>query len=123
MSEFLYLDKGGKEFESRPDNTTLFTFLGHTALNGINFENARANHIFFQDGMEDEATMTGSYMFRTEDNANIWDTIATHIMTNDYPMILNRREVPACDWEAYSRMLDQSAAAETVEDFFPEEWT
>lgn len=124
MSEHLRLTLGGQEFESTPDNTTLYTFLGKTAIQGIEFENSRLNHIFLQTGDETEDTITGSYVFRTDQNANIWDTIATHIMTNDYPMVLNRRDVPACDWEAFNRMLEQKANEEAgdIGDFVPEGW-
>lgn len=123
MSEYLLLNLGGNEFESRPDNTTLFTFLGKTALNGIEFDNSRLNHVFFQIGEETEESMSGTYIFRTEQNANIWDTIATHIMTNDYPMVLNRRDVPECDWDAYNRMLDLQVGNEDIPDTLPEDWS
>ena len=122
MSEHLMLNLGVNEFESRPDNTTLFTFLGKTALNGIEFDNSRVNHIFFQTGSEDDQTMSGTYIFRTEANAGIFDTILSHITTNDYPMVLNRRDVPQCDWDAFQRMIDQRAASEEIPDTLPEGW-
>ena len=122
MSEHLMLNLGGNEFESRPDNTTLFTFMGKTALNGIEYDNSRVNHIFFQTGNEDDQTMSGTYIFRTEANAGIFDTILSHITTNDYPMVLNRRDVPQCDWDAFQRMIDQQAASEEIPDTLPEGW-
>src|SRR5690349_10111711 len=97
MSEYLHLDLGGEEFEATPENTSLFTFLGQTALNGLMLDNERFNHIFFYKEMTDRGNLSGSYMFRTENNGDTWDAIANYIATNDYPMSLNQREVPDCD--------------------------
>ena len=122
MSEHLHLRFGEAEFEAKPENTTLFTFLGKTALRGLEMDNSRFNHIFFQTGTEDETTISGSYMFRTEENSETFDTIMNFVAGHDYPMVLNRRSVPECDVEAYFRMLDQRAAAEEIPDTLPEGW-
>ena len=125
MSENLTLTFGdGNEFECTPDNTTLFTFLGKTALGGISIDSGRFNHVFFQTGEEDEETMTGTYMFRTDRNEETFDTVVSHIAEFDYPMVLNRREVPECDIRAYNNMIKNRAKAELedLDDFFPESW-
>lgn len=113
---------GEAEFEATPQNTTYFSFLGKTAIRGIEFEQARANHIFFQTGDEDDTTVSGSYMFRTDNNSDVYDTILNYMVEHRYPMIINRREIPQCDIDAYFRMIDQQAAAEEIPDTLPEGW-
>lgn len=122
MSESLHILLSGNEFEATPDNTTLFTFLGRAAINGIDFDLSRANHVFFHTGGTDEQTMTGSYMFRTDSNADSFDTITSHMAEHSYPMVLNRRELPECDYNAYMNMLERTAATEAVGDFVPDGW-
>lgn len=122
MTEHLHLNLGGEDFESTPENTTLFTFLGTTALNGAIVNNAQFNHVFFQKGNEDDNTLVGSYMFRTINNEGVFDTIMTHIASEDYPMVLNRRDVPECDITAYNNMVENVASQEHAEDFIPDEW-
>lgn len=118
----LILDFGGSEYEATPDNTTLFTFLGRTALNGIDFDNSRANHIFFENERTEGDVVRGSYMFRTEHNSEAFDTIMRHIAMFGYPMELNKRTVPQCDLDAYNRMLDKAAATEHADDYIPDDW-
>lgn len=110
-----------REFEMRPTNATLFTFLGKTAMHGIMFDNSNVDHVFLQTGNEDERTMTGTYLFKTSGS---YEAIAAFMIENQYPLILNRRDVPGCDMNAYLRMVDQHAAseAEELDDFFPEDW-
>lgn len=124
MSEHLRLNLGGNEFEARPDNTTLFTFLGRSAIRGVEMDHHRLNHVFFQTGEEDEGTLSGSYVFRTDKNEETFDTIVGHIVEHDYPMMLNRRDVPECDVNAYFNMLDLKATEEAGDlgDFLPEGW-
>jgi hypothetical protein len=118
----LELRLGDEDFEATPFNTTLFTFLGRAALNGIEIDLSRFNHVFLQRGEVDEQTMSGSYIFRTERNSEVFDAIVSHIVEHNYPMILNRRDVPDCDVDAYNRTLDQIAASEEVGDFIPDGW-
>jgi hypothetical protein len=124
MSETLHLNLGGGEFEATPDNTTLFTFMGRTAIHGIEVDNQQYNHLFFHTGEEDDNVLIGTYMFRSDLNSETWDIIAQHMLANDYPLVLNRREVPVCDIEAYGRFLDQKAhqESESLGDFIPEGW-
>jgi hypothetical protein len=118
----LELRLGNEDFEATPYNTTLFTFLGRAALNGVEIDLSRFNHVFLQRGDVDEQTMSGSYIFRTERNGEVFDAIVSHMAEHDYPMVLNRREVPECDVDAYNRTLDQIASSEEVGDFIPEGW-
>ncbi len=122
MSEHLRVNLGGNEFESTPYNTTLFTFLGKAAINGVDFDISRVNHVFFESGNTEENTVQGSYLFRTESTAEVYDTIVQFMADNDWPMVINRRDLPQCDYDAYNRMLDQYVANEVSEDFIPEEW-
>lgn len=125
MSEHLHLRFGEVEFEATPDNTTLFTFLGRSAIRGVQMDHSRINHIFFQTGEQDEDTLSGSYVFRTDKNEQTFDTIVNHIVEHDYPMMLNRRDVPECDINAYFNMLEQKAIEEAGDlgDFLPEDWS
>lgn len=110
-----------REFEMTPYNSTLFTFMGKTALNGIEFDNANVNHIFLQTGEETEAAMIGTYIFS---NAEHFNTIAAFMVDSEFPLVLNRRDVPECDWNAYRTHVEQRAAAEAEEigDFLPDDW-
>jgi hypothetical protein len=123
MSESLHLDFNGQAFEATPDNTTLFTFMGRAAIRDeIEIDLSTFNHVFFQTGDEDDTTMTGSYMFRTAKNEGTFDVILSHIASEDFPMVLNRRSVPDCDVKAYYNMIDNVATSEQVGDFIPDEW-
>lgn len=114
MSEHLRLNLGdGREFEMRPDNATLYTFLGKTALGGMEFNNESVNHVFLVTGEEENETVTGTYIFAT---AEVYADLAGFMVENDYPMVLNRRDVPECDMNAYYRMIDQHVAAEDIPD-------
>ena len=125
MSEHIHLRFGESEFEATPDNTTLFSFLGRSAIRGVMMDHHRFNHIFFTTGEQDEETMSGSYVFRTDKNEEVFDNIVSHIVEHDYPMMLNRRDVPECDISAYFNMLEQKAAEESGDlgDFLPEGWS
>lgn len=113
---------GGRDFEARPDNATLFTFLGQTAINGVLMDNARFNHVFFRYQDEGEGETYGSYVHRTERTEEVFDQIVQTMAELNFPMVINHWEVPQCDIDAYFRCLDQLAEAETADDFFPSEW-
>jgi hypothetical protein len=72
--------------------------------------------VFLQTGDEDEATIVGTYVFNQH---SVYDEMASFIIEADYPMVLNRIEVPDCDIAAFNRMVSQQA---TDLDHIPDEW-
>lgn len=108
MDDSLELNVMGESFRANRFNTTLFTFFGELAL---------YNHVFLEMSQQDEETVTGAYVFC--DN-NVYEALARHIVSNDFPMVLNRTDVPACDQDAWARShIDDLSGS----DSFPEEWT
>lgn len=104
MSEKLSLSFGnGSSYELTPENTTLYTFLGKTALETVEIENSVVNHVFVQTS-PDEETASGMYFFKEFDQDR-YDTITRHMVEHSWPMLLNLRVVPECDlrvWKAKS---------------------
>lgn len=107
----LYLGDG-REFEMTPDNATLFTFIGRLAM---------YDHVFLETGEpKDDDTMIGTYVFN---QAEAYPQLSSFMVEYDYPMILNRRDVPQCDQDAYGRYVDQVASKEEIPDTFPDDWS
>lgn len=102
----LHMETG--EFVASPINTTLFTFLGRLAI---------YNHIFVQTGDEDDRVMVGTYVFSTH---SVYQDIVNFMVEEDFPMMLNRLEVPDCDVNAYNRMIEQHMG--DVGDTIPDDW-
>lgn len=112
MSERLTLNLGnGNEFEMTPDNSTLYTFLGQTAIGAMLIDNAAVNHVFVRTSPEEAETASGMYFFREFDPDN-YDTMTRHMTEHRYPMLLNLRRVPECDMRVW---LQRTEAV--VEDF------
>lgn len=97
------------EFVATPVNTTLFTFLGRLAM---------YDHVFLQTGEETEATIVGTYVFNQHP---VFREMAEFIMEQNYPMVLNRIEVPDCDVAAFNRMVEQSTG--DLDGGVPEGWS
>lgn len=98
----------GREFDSTPLNTTLFTYLGRLAC---------YDHVFIQTGDEDDATMVGTYVFNTHP---VYPEMTQFMLENNYPMVLNRIEVPDCDVDAWQRMVAQQT--DDLEGGIPDSW-
>ena len=96
------------EFRATPENTTLFTFLGRLAC---------YDHIFLQTGDEDERTITGTYVFNQH---SVFEEMAAFVVEHDYPMVLNRIEVPDCDLNAFNSMIHQNT---NDIDHVPDDWS
>lgn len=123
MSEFLKLTfNGDQEFESTPDNTTLYTFLGRTAIGSLVIENSTINHVYVRFNKEDEPNR-GMYLFE-QFHGEAYKTIAEYVMEHAYPQILNMRHVPECDIKAHMLHEDHEAAQFGAElpDYLPEDF-
>lgn len=98
---------GGMSLELTPDNTTLYTFLGHTVIGDLTVDNATINHVFHRTGQNEQGQAIGMYFFRTHP---AYRDIAEHLTEYRYPMVLNQRQVPLCDFKAHCEEVDRQAA-------------
>jgi hypothetical protein len=118
------LDLGGKDFEATPYNATFFTFLGKTVLeSGDTIENSSRNHVFLETGeprMNEtgQEVQTGTYIF----TPHTVQALGSIMLNNGFPAILNKREIPRCDEDAYQQYIAQQVSADEIPDNFPEEW-
>lgn len=113
---------GETTMELTHHNTTLFTFLGYTALGDMSFENDSINHVFVEMEGTEEGTTSGMYIF--ERFHPPYKTIANFIIDNQFPVVGNQRTVPECDLRAYMLHVDAEEAklhdkiqSASVEDF------
>lgn len=123
MNEFLKITfNGDQEIESTPDNTTLYTFMGKTAIGNITIENSTINHVYIRLSDEGEPNK-GFYLFE-QSQTDVYKTVAEHAIKHAYPQLLNLREVPECDLKAHMREEEKEAAkfAQTLPDFLPEDF-
>lgn len=113
---------GDVEIEATPDNASLYTFIGHTAVLGALFENSSANHIFLFDKLADpDEPQGGRYVFLSEEST---DTILPYMVTTGYQCHVNLPQVSSGDMEAYQTFARRVAEheAEETPDFIPEDW-
>lgn len=105
----MHLTMDGKEFDSTPDNTTLFTFAGGLAM---------YNHVFVATSRnEQENVQTGTYVFSLHDAYN---TMRDYMLRHEYPAHINLRSVAQCDQDAFNRMMEQQAGE--IDGGIPDEW-
>lgn len=98
----------GKKLELTHDNTTIYTFLGRTALGDMQFENESANHAFIMTGRNEKDQPQGMYFF--ERFHPVYKEIAKFAVEHSFPQILNHRTLPACDIKAYMGEIDRAEA-------------
>lgn len=121
MSEFIKITfNGDQEFETTPENTVLYTFLGKTALGNIQIENSSINHIYVRLDEEQE-TNRGMYLFE-QFHGDVYKTIAEYVIEHQYPQLLNMRHVPECDLRAHMLHEEREASQfiSEIPDFLPE---
>lgn len=111
----------GESLLATPKNTTMYTFLGKTSVGGMDFENSNVNHVFV--GVEDEeegGVVGGIYVFEAFSTG--YKDLTDFIIRHDFPMLLNLRDVPVCDLNAYLKEVDRVAQdfATDIPDFVPE---
>jgi hypothetical protein len=113
----------GEYLEAKRDNTRLFTFLGRTAIDGMELDSDNFNHIFLTTS-ETETSMNGSFIFSTNpvtgEPVEMFMQMAEYMQENRYPMILNTQVVPESDKAAYVRFreqaIDEAVASMNFED-------
>lgn len=98
----------GKKLELTPENTSVYTFLGRTALGDVQFDNASANHAFVVTGRNEKDQPQGMYFF--ERFHPVYKTIAEFAIKNSFPIMGNQRTVPECDLRAYMQEVDKQEA-------------
>lgn len=106
--EFYLNISDGTEYLATRYNTTLFTFFGKLATR---------NHVFFETAENDDGTISGFYIFA---HANIYQAILERVAEFDFPMELNKLQVPDCDEAAFQKSIDQLTGE--VEDYIPEDF-
>ncbi len=119
-----------KEFIANPENTVLYTFLGSTALAGVQYENSEFNHVYLQIGENDDGTTAGMYLYEKY-HIEIYDMVKDYIIENHYPQLLNMRHIPESDMAPWFRYKEQAETATTeaqvndlmkdIDDFFNRE--
>lgn len=120
----LTLDMGnGSKIELNHRNTTVYTFLGRTAIGDIAFDNASANHAFVHLGSNEQDQPQGMYLF--EKFHPVYQDIAKFAIENSLPQILNMHTVPECDMKAYMAQVDREGVRfqAKLEGVLPEDFT
>ena len=109
----------GKEFSVRPENTTLYTYLGKTAIDGVEVDNSHYNHIRIEQDKDDE----DKSKFIIFPGNELYETILNHVVENDYPMYINRREVHEEVLKGRKSAIDNMVDREISDvDTVPEDW-
>lgn len=101
----LPLKWGDRRLEMTPRNSILYTFMGRTAVTSANetFEanNEVFNHVWIVTGEN-----RGMY-FWAEHDPEEYAQMAHFMVEHSFPMLLNNREVPACDVQAWLDEVDK----------------
>ena len=100
----------GRKLELTHENTTLYTFLGKTALNDIEFDNTALNHVFIRLRDDKEGNPRGMYVFERFHPA--YKDIASFAIEHSFTAVLNQRQIAECDLKAYGGQTQRQ-----VEDF------
>lgn len=101
----MFIKLEGEEFESTPDNTSLFRFIGNLAI---------YNHVYICLDAEEGK---GTYVF----NQNpAYETFEEYMVANDYPIHDNLRDISDCDLDAFEEMV--KIYTDKIPDSVPEEW-
>lgn len=100
----------GEKFEATPENTVGFLHsMGRTAINGIEIDNDRFDHIFliFEDS---EKQQSGTNLF--QERLDNFENIIEYMVENDYMVIMNKREVSEVDALCYLQLLENLSETE-----------
>lgn len=98
---------GEVEFNMNRTNTSLFTFLGRSAL----------DHLFLVHETEENKAY-GTYVFSLNTH---FDDLVAFAIKHSFPAHLNMLAVAQCDQDAYDNAIQQ--AMTDLNDSFPDEWT
>lgn len=110
---------GEEWLEATPKNTVLYTFLGETAIGDMVFDNSALDHVFINLN-EADAEGNGQATFIFKLFSDQFEKIAKYIRENDFPMVLNGRNLAECDIRAYLMQVDKNVAefSDTISDNF-----
>jgi|GEM_PF-3706389 len=103
------------EFRMTRFNSSLYTFVGKTAIEGGDIDNQNFNHIFMH--REEEGETVGRYMFVTPQTQELFNSIAGFMLKHEFPAVINQNEVPECDRIAWAK-----AQTQDLGDYIPDEW-
>ena len=103
MSEY-EMKINGQEFIPSPDNTVLYTFAGKLCM---------YNHVYLM------LEQGGAYIFQQSENGRAYGALGQLAVDNDFPMILNQREVAECDQRAFAQLAFKDLSGF---DHVPEDW-
>lgn len=104
------LNVNGNSFETSPENTVVYTFIGAAGL---------LNHVFLITG-EKDGSPSGGYVFESlrEDN-KLFRKLYQVAAREGYPAHLNMHEAPECDFNEYVRRSTRDLRRSSG---VPEEW-
>lgn len=96
-----------QEYVANPRNTKLFTFAGELASRDVVSLDL--------EGQSDD--IPGLFIFN---DLEVYEEIIGHMVRNDYPLLLNLREVPPAIETAFQTHLDQTVDENPIDDFIPD---
>lgn len=97
----------GKKMELNHSNTKLYTFLGRTAINDVEFENSSVNHVFVETEKGDGNIIKGMWFF--EKFHPVYRNIAEFAIEHSWPQYLNQREIAVGDLTMYQQFAEKEA--------------
>lgn len=114
--------EGIGSYELRRDNSALFTFIGHTAVQGLEFDNEKLDHVYVVPDEETEE-FTGIYIFKSFSPK--YQALAQFMFNNQYQAHLNCPDVPNPDVEAYQNILNKRTEMyrSEIPDFLPDNFS
>lgn len=112
----------GEKRQLTAENTSLYTFLGFTALGDTIIDNSTFNHAFVMTGRNEKGAPTGNYYF--ERFHPVYKDIAKFAIEHAFPHSANQRTVAECDIKAYLTDADRETAkfAASLEGVEPEDF-
>lgn len=108
MSKGMELNLGGEKYVATPENSLLVAHaVGKTALNGIEMDNHRFDHLAAQHD--------GAWLLLWREQFGDFNEVAKHMIENEYQATLNKRKVGDVALQAYDGYLIQMAQKLTDE--------
>ena len=112
----------GIEFEASAENTAVYSFMGRTAIGSMVIENSSLDHIYLKVS-DDPASPKGKYIFK-QFNQEVHSQILEFAQQNNFPQLLNLRDLPESDVRAYFIHQEAEAArfGAQIPDSIPEDF-
>jgi len=121
---FMKFQVGDEEFVGTPENTSLFLHWGgKTAINGIEYDSRRFDHVFHRMDKKIGGQTVGLYLFREKFGDNFSEAV-NYMMQAGFTCHINLQQVAEVDSDAYLSMLETQAQneADDISDFVPDDW-